>query len=60
MPRRPVKPNLLMITLAGMIAAIGLAVFAPVAVDVIRGRVVEPWQVDRLVGVPVVLHLKTL
>jgi uncharacterized protein involved in exopolysaccharide biosynthesis len=60
MPRSPMKPNVLAIILAGIIAALGLAVFAPVATDVIRGRVVEPWQVDRLVGVPVVLRLRTL
>jgi uncharacterized protein involved in exopolysaccharide biosynthesis len=60
MPRGPVKPNMPMILIAGLIAGLGLAVFAAVAIDLIRGRVVEPWQVDRLVGVPVVLRLRTL
>ena len=60
MPRGPSKPNMPMILIAGLIAGLGLAVFAAVAIDLIRGRVVEPWQVDRLVGVPVVLRLRTL
>jgi uncharacterized protein involved in exopolysaccharide biosynthesis len=57
MPRRPVKPNVPMIALAGIIAALGLAVFGAVAADLVRGRVLEPWQVERLIGVPVVLRL---
>ncbi len=56
-PRSPVKPNLPVILVAGVVAALGLALFACVARDISGGKVVEPWQVSRQLGLPVLAQL---
>ncbi len=56
-PRTPVKPNVPVIILAGMVAAVGLGLFACVARDLTGGRIVEPWQLTRQLGVPVLAVL---
>lgn len=56
-PRKPVKPNALIIALGGIIAGLVLAVFAALARDVLSGRVLESWQVERGLGVPVLAEL---
>lgn len=56
-PRKPVKPNALIIAIGGIIAGLVLAVFAALARDVLSGRVLESWQVERGLGVPVLAEL---
>ena len=56
-PRRPASPNVPAILGAGALASLLLAIVAAVAADVARGRILEPWQVERLVGVPVSVRL---
>jgi uncharacterized protein involved in exopolysaccharide biosynthesis len=57
-PRRPTKPNVLAVSLAGFVGAILLAVFAAVGSDVLSGRILEPWQMDRVIGAPVLIRLR--
>jgi uncharacterized protein involved in exopolysaccharide biosynthesis len=52
-PREPQSPNLRFIALAGLLAAIALAVGAAVAKDLISNRIVEAWQVERQLGIPI-------
>jgi uncharacterized protein involved in exopolysaccharide biosynthesis len=52
-PRDPISPNLrLMVTLA-LLAAIALAIGAAVFSDVISNRIVEAWQLERQLGLPI-------
>jgi uncharacterized protein involved in exopolysaccharide biosynthesis len=52
-PKRPVRPRAIMFLAGGVILAGMLALVAGVAVDVGSGRVLESWQVERLLGVKV-------
>jgi uncharacterized protein involved in exopolysaccharide biosynthesis len=56
-PRKPVKPNALVIALGGVVAGLLLGVFAALARDVLSGRVLESWQVERGLGLPVLAEL---
>jgi polysaccharide biosynthesis transport protein len=56
-PRQPASPNVPAIIAAGVLASIMLGIAAAVAVDIARGRILEPWQVERLVGIPVGVRL---
>ncbi|WP_224247559.1 GumC family protein [Hyalangium gracile] len=56
-PRKPIKPNALVIALGGIFAGMLLGVFAALAKDVLSGRVLESWQVERGLGVPVLAEL---
>jgi uncharacterized protein involved in exopolysaccharide biosynthesis len=53
-PRSPVTPKPLLIIVGGTFLALFLALFVAVGLDTLRGLVVEPWQVERL------LHLDVL
>jgi uncharacterized protein involved in exopolysaccharide biosynthesis len=57
MPRKPVRPNALIIAIGGFFAGLVLGVFAALARDVLSGRVLESWQVERGLGVPVLAEL---
>ncbi|MDY7226007.1 chain-length determining protein [Hyalangium rubrum] len=56
-PRKPIKPNALIIAVGGVVAGLLLAVFAALARDVLSGRVLESWQVERGLGLPVLAEL---
>jgi hypothetical protein len=51
-PKKPSKPNAVLVVLAGLIGGLVVAIFAAVAVDVRRGRFVERWQVERALDLP--------
>ena len=53
LPKRPASPGLALLLVGGGVLAGTLAVFAALVADLAGGRVVESWQVARLVGVPV-------
>ena len=59
-PRRPSKPNGLAILIAGALGALLLAIASSAGADVLGGRIIEPWQMERQVGVPVLLRLGRL
>jgi hypothetical protein len=52
-PKDPLSPNLRLILLAGFIASLLLAVAVVVGVDLMSNRILEPWQVERQLGVPI-------
>lgn len=56
-PREPL-PYGRKILLAGIAAALALAVLAAVAPDLLRGVIVERWQVERSLGIPVLGDLR--
>jgi hypothetical protein len=53
LPKKPVKPNTPLVVLAALVAALLGAVFVAVVADVREGRVVERWQIERLVDRPI-------
>jgi uncharacterized protein involved in exopolysaccharide biosynthesis len=57
-PEKPSKPNPKLIAIAGVVGGVGLAVFAAVALDILRRRVLEKWQVERLLKLPVLAELE--
>ena len=53
LPKKPDRPNVPMMVLAGMMAALGMAIAAAVLADLRRGRFIEAWQVESALGLPV-------
>jgi hypothetical protein len=53
LPKRPVKPNVPLVLLAALVASALAALVAAVAADVHGGRVVERWQIERLLDRPI-------
>jgi DNA repair exonuclease SbcCD ATPase subunit len=52
-PRDPASPNVRLIVLAGLFACLLLALCASVAVDLMSNRILESWQVQRQLGLPI-------
>jgi uncharacterized protein involved in exopolysaccharide biosynthesis len=59
-PRKPVRPNPLTVFGAGLFGSIVLALAAVVGRDVLSNRVLEPWQVERQLGLPILGISKNL
>jgi len=59
-PRTPIKPNVPAVMVAGVFGALVLAFAAAVCLDFLSGRIVEPWQVERQLGLPILVRLKRL
>jgi uncharacterized protein involved in exopolysaccharide biosynthesis len=57
-PKNPVKPNTKLLVVGGVVAGLALAVFAAVALDVWRRRILERWQVERLLKLRVLAELE--
>jgi uncharacterized protein involved in exopolysaccharide biosynthesis len=57
-PRDPVSPNLKMIFAAGFLASLLLAVALVVCKDLLSGKILETWQVERQLGLPVIGTLR--
>jgi uncharacterized protein involved in exopolysaccharide biosynthesis len=58
MPKKPVKPNPVAIIAGSAIAGLFLAIFAAAVADVRSGLLLERWQVERALGLPVIGELK--
>ena len=52
-PKEPVAPNLKRILLAGLIGSLIIGVLSAVGTDLLRNRILETWQVERQLGLPV-------
>jgi uncharacterized protein involved in exopolysaccharide biosynthesis len=57
-PKKPVKPNVVLLLLATFLGALGLAVLVGAARDLWRGRLVESWQVERTLGLKVLSEVR--
>lgn len=53
LPKRPVKPNVILVLLAAFVGAVFASILAAVVSDVRGGRLVERWQVESLLDRPV-------
>ncbi|MFP2960831.1 PCP family exopolysaccharide biosynthesis protein EpsV [Myxococcus sp. 1LA] len=57
-PERPSKPKVQLIVAAGVVGGIGMGIFAALALDIIRRRILEKWQVERILKLPVLAELE--
>lgn len=57
-PKKPVKPNVLLLLVASFVFALGLALIVGAVKDLWQGRVVEAWQVERVLGLKVLSEVK--
>ena len=53
LPRDPVSPRPMRIFALGLLASLLLAILAAAAPDLLQGRIVQRWQVERLLGLEV-------
>ncbi len=53
LPKKPAKPNVPVFLGGGLMLAMLLGVAAAVITDLAGGRVLEAWQVERQLGLPV-------
>jgi uncharacterized protein involved in exopolysaccharide biosynthesis len=58
MPKSPVRPSRAKVIPAAVLAGLLLAFAVATLVDVLGGRIVEPWQVERSIGVPVLARVR--
>jgi uncharacterized protein involved in exopolysaccharide biosynthesis len=59
-PRFPVKPDKQKILIAGICAAIAVALLGATAMDIRAGRILERWQVQRQLGLEVLAEVRML
>ena len=52
-PKEPVKPKAAVVMGVGVVAALVLALAATLLLDLRSGRIVERWQIERLLELPV-------
>jgi hypothetical protein len=57
LPRQPIKPDVPLVMIAAFIAALLAGIMAAVWRDVRSGRVIEGWQIERLLGQPILGEL---
>ena len=57
-PRAAVKPKVPLLIVGGLLVAAMTAIFAAIMLDFGGGRVLEPWQVDRQLGLPVLAEVR--
>ncbi len=57
-PDEPVGANPGKLLLAALVSAVGLAIAAAAGPDLLRGRIVERWQVEQSLGLPVLGEIR--
>lgn len=57
-PKKPVKPDVALILVGAFLAALLGALLTGATRDWLSGRLVEPWQVERALGLPVLSQVK--
>jgi capsular polysaccharide biosynthesis protein len=54
-----VFPNFKLVMAAGVLASLMLALAVVVAKDLLSNRILEPWQIERQLGLPVLGTLRS-
>lgn len=57
LPSQPVKPNVPVLIVGSLFLGIMLGIFAAVGLDVTRGYILQPWQITRQLGLPVLAEV---
>jgi len=58
MPRRPLKPNSLVVLAASVLGGVFFALFAAALLDLRSGRLLEGWQLERRTGLRVLAEIR--
>ena len=58
LPRGPIQPKPELILLAGLVAGLFLGILAATLADVQSRKVVEPWQVEHALGIPLLAEMR--
>lgn len=58
LPKRPTKPNVPLVLVATVLAAIFASILAAVVADLRGGRVLERWQLEKLLGRPILGEMR--
>jgi capsular polysaccharide biosynthesis protein len=58
-PRDPLFPDVKLLLAAGFLASLLLALAVVVAKDLLSNRILEAWQIERRLGLPVLGTLRT-
>jgi uncharacterized protein involved in exopolysaccharide biosynthesis len=58
-PRNPVRPDIRLVIAAGVLGSLLMALVAVVGRDLLGKRILEPWQVERQLGLPILGSLET-
>jgi uncharacterized protein involved in exopolysaccharide biosynthesis len=58
LPKKPIKPSAAMILVGGLLGGIAVGIFAATVADLRTGRVLEAWQVERGIGLPVIGEIR--
>lgn len=56
-PKKPSKPNATLVSVAGLLGGLFVALFAAIAVDLRRGRFYQLWQIERALDLPTLTEL---
>ncbi|MCL2013012.1 MAG: hypothetical protein FWG75_09530 [Cystobacterineae bacterium] len=59
MPKRPISPNRPLISIAGLMVGALLSVFICFLFDFLGGRIIEAWQVEQRLKLPVLSEFRT-
>jgi uncharacterized protein involved in exopolysaccharide biosynthesis len=57
-PRSPIRPNIGMVAVAGVFGGVALAFAAALGKDLLGNRILELWQIERQLGLPVLGTLR--
>jgi hypothetical protein len=57
-PRKPIKPNSALVLTLGVVAGLALGILGAIAAELRAGRLVEKWQAERILGLPIVADLE--
>ncbi len=57
-PRNPISPNVPLIVIAGILAGLLFAFLTSTLLDLRKGKVVEAWQVEKRLGIPLLASVK--
>lgn len=57
-PDTPTSPKIPKLIIGGLIVALVIAVFTAIMLDLSGGKVLEPWQVEIMLGVPVMAEVR--
>jgi uncharacterized protein involved in exopolysaccharide biosynthesis len=57
-PRGSVQPNPFLVLLASLVAGLVLAIVGTALVDISSRKIVEPWQLERATGLPLLAELR--
>jgi uncharacterized protein involved in exopolysaccharide biosynthesis len=57
-PKGPIKPKAPMVIISALIGGLLIGVFAAIVMDLRRGKIIEAWQIQSMLGLPVLTEMR--